>query len=216
MNGPNWKTGTSHAPEYESVPLQTNLKIFFLLNSSKMFVMAIPILIFLPSEIFRASLKLNIMPQKRRLPHNKKAPLSEVQKNIWSFQILFWISALWRLETPACPARPVCDQYISIAPSAVVGRLLWLQPDGPRVGRDDVTAPMDAAGVRAFVEFVGHEPQVPFFNYNIARNGCQQLLAVLIPADERWNKAAEIHWTETTLHKWCIYNCYIKTMNAST
>lgn len=83
------------------------------------------------------------------------------------------------------PGGRACVQYISIAPSAVVGRLLWLQPDGPRVGRDDVTAPMDAAGIRAFVEFIGHEPQVSIFNYNITRNGCQQLLAVLIPADER-------------------------------
>lgn len=73
----------------------------------------------------------------------------------------------------------------SVTPSAVVGGLLWLQPDGPGVGGDHVPAPMDAAGVRAFVEFVGHEPQVPIFNYNIARNGCQQLLAVLIPAAER-------------------------------
>ena len=66
--------------------------------------------------------------------------------------------------------------------SSAVGRLLWLQSDGPGVGGHDVSAAMDAAGVDALVELVGDDAEVSVLHDDVARDGVQDLLAVFIPA----------------------------------
>ncbi len=92
--------------------------------------------LFLYFTIFRASLKLNIMPQKRRLPHNKKAPLSSPQQKYKEYLVgpskysfgsrryECWKPLHVQLVQRCSGGGGACDQYISIAPSASLHQLL--------------------------------------------------------------------------------------------
>lgn len=69
-------------------------------------------------------------------------------------------------------------------PSAVRGAL-WLQADGPWVGRHHVAATMNATGVGALVELIGHNAQVAVFHDDVTWDGGDKLLPILIPATPR-------------------------------
>lgn len=72
----------------------------------------------------------------------------------------------------------------SLVMSSDIGRLLWFQSDGPRVGGHDVPPSMDAAGVDALVELVCDNAEVPVLHDDVAGDGGQDLFAVFIPAGE--------------------------------
>lgn len=43
---------------------------------------------------------------------------------------------------------------------------------------------MDAAGVNALIELVGHDAEVSILHYDVAGDGGQDLLAIFVPAGE--------------------------------
>lgn len=67
--------------------------------------------------------------------------------------------------------------------SSAVGRLFWFQTDGPGVRGHNVSPSMDAAGVNPLVELVSDDAEVSVLHDDVARDGRQDLLAVLIPAE---------------------------------
>lgn len=69
-------------------------------------------------------------------------------------------------------------------PFSAVGRVFWLQPDGPGVGGHHVATAMDATGVYALIKLIGDNPQLSVLHDDVPRDGCQDPLAIFEPAGD--------------------------------